>query len=424
MIVDNEERYIEVCKILETKKTLIIPIASNISFHTKNTELSVLYVYDFETKQSYLIPISHPDVDVNFDIPEKIKYSFVPSKNDAISLGVYSENLVDLGLLHYFKTGHKIVIEATNIQSFIDRNFWNYPQNSQLIPILKLLEYCKNNRKKYIETIIDLDSLSPEYLEYNRDALDAYFYLENSGINTNKGLEYTKYNLFTTTGRPSNTFNGINYAALNKEDGSRDRFISRFENGMMVEFDFDSYHLRLIANLIGYNLPDESVHEYLGKYYFGKEELTPEEYQESKRINFKILYGGIPKEFKNIEFFRLISNFISKLWQEWKSKNYVNTYLYKRRMHKARLGEMNPQKLFNYYIQAYETEHNIEVIKRFKKVLAGKETKVVLCTYDSFLFDFNISDGLETLKNIKSAMKIPSKVSIGANYGTMIDKLL
>ena len=315
MIVDNEERYIEVCKILETKKTLIIPIASNISFHTKNTELSVLYVYDFETKQSYLIPISHPDVDVNFDIPEKIKYSFVPSKNDAISLGVYSENLVDLGLLHYFKTGHKIVIEATNIQSFIDRNFWNYPQNSQLIPILKLLEYCKNNRKKYIETIIDLDSLSPEYLEYNRDALDAYFYLENSGINTNKGLEYTKYNLFTTTGRPSNTFNGINYAALNKEDGSRDRFISRFENGMMVEFDFDSYHLRLIANLVGYNLPDESVHEYLGKYYFGKEELTPEEYQESKRINFKILYGGIPKEFKNIEFFRLISNFISKLWQ-------------------------------------------------------------------------------------------------------------
>ena len=56
--------------------------------------------------------------------------------------------------------------------------------------------------------------------------------------------------------------------------------------------------------------------------------------------------------------------------------------------------------------------------------MADKETKVVLCTYDSFLFDFDISDGLETLKQIKSAMDIPSKVSIGANYGTMIDKSL
>ncbi len=192
----------------------------------------------------------------------------------------------------------------------------------------------------------------------------------------------------------------------------------------MLEFDFDAYHLRLISRLIDYELPSGSVHEYLGKYYFGKDTLTPEEYQEAKKINFKILYGGIPKEFKNIEFFRLIGEFIEKLWHEWKSKSYVTTYLYKRRMTKERLGEMNPQKLFNYYIQAYETEHNITVIKRFKKVLDDKKTKVVLCTYDSFLFDFDISDGLETLHQIQSAMDIPSKVSVGANYGTMVDKSL
>ena len=180
----------------------------------------------------------------------------------------------------------------------------------------------------------------------------------------------------------------------------------------------------MIANLVGYKLPDDSVHTYLGKYYFGKDELTDKEYQEAKQINFKILYGGIPEEFKNIEFFSLISKFIGKLWHEWKSKNSVTTYLYKRRMTKERLGEMNPQKLFNYYIQAYETEYNIKVIKRFKKVLNDKKTKVVLCTYDSFLFDFDISDGLDTLKELKNSMKIQSKVSIGANYGTMIDKSL
>ena len=98
--------------------------------------------------------------------------------------------------------------------------------------------------------------------------------------------------------------------------------------------------------------------------------------------------------------------------------------IYKKGDKIAQLVWMNQNKLFNYYLQAYETEYNIKVIKRFKKVLNDKKTKVVLCTYDSFLFDFDISDGLDTLKELKNSMKIQSKVSIGANYGTMIDKSL
>ena len=40
----------------------------------------------------------------------------------------------------------------------------------------------------------------------------------------------------------SNNFGGVNYFALNKDDGSRDRFISRFEGGKLVQFDYDAYH--------------------------------------------------------------------------------------------------------------------------------------------------------------------------------------
>ena len=422
MIVDKR-LYGKVTEIIETRPVILVPVPLNYSLHPKNTGICVLYIRDLQEEKSYLIPINHPDACCH-EIPTKIFRAYVPSIKDAVHFGINSENLIDLELLHYYETGKKLSFEKTSAQNFIERSYWKYPEYNTLVPVLKLLEYCKNNRKTYIETIGNIDSLSTEYMRYNRDITDVYSYLESNGIYTTSGIEYTQYNLFTSTGRPSNTFNGINYAALNKEDGSRDRFISRFDNGMLVEFDFDAYHLRLIANLVGYKLPDESVHEYLGKYYFGKDNLTAEEYQEAKKINFKILYGGIPSEFKNIEFFSLISKFIGKLWYEWKSKSYVTTYLYKRRMTKERLGEMNPQKLFNYYIQAYETENNITVIKRFKEVLDGKKTKVVLCTYDSFLFDFNISDGLETLQKIKSAMDIPSKVSIGANYGTMIDKSL
>ena len=422
MIVDKS-LYSEVIEIIETKPVILVPVPLNYSLHPKNTSICVLYIRDLQLEKSYLLPIDHPDADC-YSIPTNIFRAYVPSIKDAVHLGIDSKNLIDLELLHYYETGKKLSFNKTSVQNFIERSYWKYPEYNTLVPILKLLEYCKKNRKTYIETIGNIDSLSTEYMRYNRDITDVYYYLESNGIHTTGGIEYTQYNLFTSTGRPSNTFNGINYAALNKEDGSRNRFISRFENGMLVEFDFDAYHLRLIANLVGYNLPNESVHEYLGKYYFGKDNLTEKEYQEAKKINFKILYGGIPKEFKNIEFFSLISKFIGKLWHEWKSKNSVTTYLYKRRMTKERLGEMNPQKLFNYYIQAYETENNIRVIKRFKEVLDGKKTKVVLCTYDSFLFDFDISDGLETLQKIKSAMDIPSKVSIGANYGTMIDKSL
>ena len=48
---------------------------------------------------------------------------------------------------------------------------------------------------------------------------------------------------------------------------SRNGFVSRFDDGVLIEMDYDAYHLRLIADIIGYDFPDGSVHEYLGKQY-------------------------------------------------------------------------------------------------------------------------------------------------------------
>ena len=67
----------------------------------------------------------------------------------------------------------------------------------------------------------------------------------------------------TTTGRPSNSFGTVNFAALPPE--KRKAFIP--ENDYLVEFDFDAYHLRLIGNLVGFdfnsgNWEGTSVHEY------------------------------------------------------------------------------------------------------------------------------------------------------------------
>ena len=63
---------------------------------------------------------------------------------------------------------------------------------------------------------------------------------------------------------------------------------------------------------------------------------------------------------------------------------------------------MNRNKVFNYLIQAYETESNIKKILLIQDYLLKKKTKLVLYGYDSFLFDFSNQDGVETLREIKS----------------------
>ena len=85
---------------------------------------------------------------------------------------------------------------------------------------------------------------------------------------------------------------------------------------------------------------------------------------------------------------------------------------------------MNKNKLFNYLIQAYETESNIKTIIELKHYLLQKKTKLVLYGYDSFLFDLSQEDGAETLTDIKSILeenKHYTKSKMGLNYGEMKD---
>ena len=88
--------------------------------------------------------------------------------------------------------------------------------------------------------------------------------------------------------------------------------------------------------------------------------------------------------------------------------------------------DLNRNKLFNYLIQANETESNIKKILLIQDYLLreNKKTKLVLYGYDSFLFDFPNQDGVETLKEIKNILeenKHFTKSKMGYNYGEMKD---
>ena len=85
--------------------------------------------------------------------------------------------------------------------------------------------------------------------------------LERAGIKVDKTLFeqyfdkdvdefiYTQYNLNTLTTRPSNAFGGINFSALDKNNGERECFIPR--NDIFVEMDISAYHPTLLADLLG-----------------------------------------------------------------------------------------------------------------------------------------------------------------------------
>jgi hypothetical protein len=284
-----------------------------------------------------------------------------------------------------------------------------------------------------MKRVVDVCEQTDVFDIYNNDVLDNLKFIESSGLCVDKEkipIEYqrhigqgnlvrTEYNPYTSTGRPSNKYGGMNFSALNKSDGSREPFISRFNNGILVEMDYDAYHLRLIADIIGYSFPDGSVHKYLGEQY-------GVEYGESKKLSFKYLYGGIPPNISHsIPFFNQVSEYIKKKWSEYNRVFSVKSDIYSRTMSKKNLSDMNPNKLFNYLIQLNETEYNMKVVSELQLTLKPYKSKLVLYQYDSFLFDFCLEDGKKFIQDMKNTIeqngKFPVSIAKGLNYHEIKD---
>ena len=288
-----------------------------------------------------------------------------------------------------------------------------------MIPILKHLEYCRKLCRlleSEVELINDSDNMT-----YNNEVLVNLSYIEENGLQTTEGMVYSEYNIYTSTGRPSNRFGGMNFAALNKKDGSREKFISRYKNGVLVEMDYDGYHLRLIADRIGYEFSQGSVHKHMAGLY-------GVDYDEAKSLSFQYLYGYIPDEIRsNNEYFNKVHTYIQGLWSQYKSKEFIVSDIYSKKIYKKNLVDMNANKLFNYTIQLMETESNMKVLSELIPKIDNDDykSKLVLYNYDAFVFDFNMEDGLDYLMKVKGILeqkgKFPVKVSWGLNYHEMTD---
>ena len=369
-----------------------------------------------------MLPFNHSET-INLNIKNLYKmlskHKFYTYDRKKLSHFVKLNNVIDVNLIHYMNTGNPLNLEQidTNAHNFLNMKYYKKENINTIVPVMKHLEKCRKISKILKDTIEKYDQ--SVNMSYNNEVLDNLTYIEKNGLQTTNGKLYSEYNIYTSTGRPSNRFGGTNFAALNKSDGSRKPYVSRFKSGVLVEMDYDAYHLRLIADKIGYDFPDGSVHEHMSKLY-------KVDYEEAKRLSFQYLYGHLPHEVVQMNpYFSRVYDYIKNLWKEYNSKEFIVSDIYNRRIYKKNLGDMNANKLFNYTIQLMETENNMKVLSELIPQLEEDKSKLILYSYDSFLLDFNMEDGLNYLKKVKKILeqnnKFPVKVSWGLNYHEMKD---
>ena len=406
----------------------VIPIFKEPFLHPlhENNGLSALWCQPESAEEPFFVIQKHPDSD---DILQDYKWldeELIVTPDKKILNHFYEfKDVVDKNFIWWNETGKPFDKHITNNAiDFLSNKFYNVKKLNEIIPLSKHNEYCSDIYKGMAR------AYTGENDEYMNDVVKAFTSIEQNGIKVSddicdifdirvkkhisNGKLYSNYNLWTTTGRPSNSFGSVNFAALPPE--KRKGFIA--ENDSLIEFDFDAYHLRLIADLVDYDFGKDSVHQHLADFYGST-------YEESKQISFKLLYGGITKEIREkVPFFNKVHTYINKKWNEINTHNCVYTDIYRRKLLFKNYEDMNRNKVFNYLIQAYETESNIKKILLIQDYLLGKKTKLVLYGYDSFLFDFSNQDGVETLKEIKSILeenKHYTKSKMGLNYGEMQD---
>jgi hypothetical protein len=426
-IVENLDQF----KKLSVKDECFVQLVTgNDRIHPKLTYPSLLYYNDGE--KGYIFPFKHSE-SFSLDFEEIHSFLKLHKKVYLLDKKFHSyffdlPNAIDLHFVNLDQTNEFNQFDCdTNLHHDFYSRYGHLPIINEIVPISKHYERCQC-LYDYVKGYFDLET----DIQTQEDFISAYKSVEENPIKVDvkcltekyqihdqsysiKGDKmYSCYNLYNLTGRPTNSFNGINFLAIPKENDFRSCFLP--SNDFLVEFDFDAYHLRLIARLISFECPKESFHEYLGKQYFNKEELTEEEYKESKTITFKQLYGGVDKKYKHIPFFAKMEEFAEDVWKAYKTqKGY--------KLHTGRVirpdDSMTKYKLFNYVVQNMETAENIYKIQQIQKYLktAEAKTKLILITYDSFLFDFSKKDGKKTLQEIKTILEF-GEMKVKHKHGT------
>ena len=410
-LIETEEKLREFRE-KKFKKVFVEIISLNNKIHPTQNDISCLYIREIEDTKGYLISINHNDslpIDIQsiYLLLQGYEEIFVRDKKEFLHYFI----LRQLSDLHF--------ISPTDIQVSLPvydhfyKQYSNIGNINSIIPIVKHYEYCELLFSQ-VKHIFNLEK--PQYFNfYNNKVTLVFWWIEQEGIKVDPvlfkehfGIEvdktYTQFNLKTTTTRPSNSFNNINYAALDKKSGCRNAFIA--ENDFLLEIDISAYHPTLIAQMVGYEFDNDDIHQSFADMY-------GVDYQTSKELTFKQLYGGVFEEYKELEFFKRVDKYLEDLVNE-EEIVCKSGYVFKN-------DGIKKQKLLNYILQNTETYYNVLILEEIIKILKGKNTKIIHYTYDSFLLDVDKSEKevVKTILGVFDIYDFKTKMSWGTKYGSL-----
>ena len=413
-LIENKEQF-EVLKNSGFKEAFVEIISNNPYQHPTQNSVIGFYVRPIQGHKGYILPISHPECENLFEDEvylylKGLETIYVRDKKEFLHYTILKQ-LVDITL-----GSPPYIPPQTTAHSTLYRRFPDLLTVNQLVPITKHYEVCEqvyDDLEHRVNTAVNpfyndratlvFNAIERNGIKIDKDEFEKHFHpVENDVV-------YTSYNYKTLTTRPSNKFGGVNYAALSHKDGSRKSFIPH--NDIFVEFDIGAYHPTLAAMLVDYDFGSGDIHQAFADMY-------KVDYAKAKELTFKQLYGGVFDNYKDLPFFKATSEYIRTTWETFQTEGVItcpiSNYEYKRDV----LENMNPQKLFNYILQNMETSLNIEVLFRIFKLLKGRNTKLVLYTYDSFLFDVDKSEEflLDDIKEVFYKLKLQLKEKNGINY--------
>ena len=409
-LIENKEQ-LQKFREKKFKKVFIEPLFSNDNIHPSLRGMIGFYIREINHKKGFIVNINHSEAtscELNevLNLIGEFEEIFVTDRKEFLHI----VPLKQLSDIHF--------ISPTDIpDSFACHDFFyrKYPQIANIgsiIPIVKHYERCETiyNAVKHVFAME-----KPQHFEfYNNKATNVFYWIESNGLRVDPklfeeyfGVErdwtYSQFNLKTTTTRPSNSFGGINYAALDKKSGCREAFIP--DNDFLLEIDISAYHPTLAAQLVDYKFEDEDIHQAFADMY-------GVDYKKAKELTFKQLYGGVFKEYKELEFFKRVEKYIDDISRK-EEVVCKSGYVFK--------TDMKKQKLFNYILQNTETYYNVLILEKIIKLLKHSKTRIIHYTYDSFLLDVDKSekDLIKSVLDVFKEYNFNVKVEAGSNYNAL-----
>jgi len=415
-------------------------IPTNPNYHPALQDISLIYIRGINSHKGYILCINHSE---SFSIDKRdiinrlspLNKIYVLDKKSFlhhVSPFISSDIIYDISLYNsLFSIQNEININQFETKVEVDFNSKYFDKEpSIIIPISKHYEKWENTYD-YLEPLISKITPYNSYNLINNIALYMFYNIEKEGIhldkksfikhfgdirnpqfNIKKGKIFTQYNFNTITGRPSNRFNNINFAALNKKNNERESFIPR--NDKFIEIDFNAYHPNIISRMVGYEYNTSlDFYNELAKNFPNSNPGN------IKELVFQQLYGVINEKYANKPFFKETYKFSMEKWEHFiKGEPIQNNELGKIFTNEI-IENPTPAKLLNYLVQNNETIYNIIQFNKIFKMLEEADSKIILYTFDSLLIDV-CNDEEETIREgIREILKFNYSTKVGENYNEM-----